>query len=339
MVDPRLVRLSKHFLLSDFMGCNSVYARGLPNIWDDPSGSKLREAKYLATTMLEPILASYGPVSISYGYISPELSREVVAYQDPDKPSYHRFDDGAAVDFCAHGWVGSGRPIESAPIYLAHDIDYKLPYYSRMITYSESPFICIATKYAEIRAKKYRQAFYENRYTGTARAKPEFITKSKNLGKRREEHLPKLRHDWRGAGYPTYHGGGILQCQHVRVSAYTMLSDWLFNIGSIRHGIKNRPMTGDAELGKFRQAGALYDKLLVELRVPRLSITQGWAGPRLRLHDYDDFHWTDKRFAFVVAPPQGFDETEFADIVLEQEEVEAVEKMGKGQWCVVARFV
>lgn len=339
MVDPRQVRLSEHFLLSDLMGCHSVYARGLPNIWDDPTGSKLAEAENLAQNILEPILEAYGPLSISYGYISPELSRQIVTYQDPDKPSYHRFDAGAAADICVHDWVEKKDKRGSAPILLAHEVDRQLiGGYSRMITYSESPYICIAGRAEETNAREYRAAFYENRYMGVPKTKPKFITMSKDITRRWMTALPKLPCDWRGAGYPTYHGGGLRQSHHIRVSRYTMLSDWLFNIGSIKHGIKNIPTQSDAQLAKFRHVGDVYDSLIGFLGIPRLSITQGWAGPGLRLRDYEDYHWTDTRFALVVSPPEYVEDDALSDAALDIESIEVVEKIGQGQWLVVGRF-
>ena len=169
-MDPTKVRLSPHFLLSDFMGCHSVYTKGLKNHFSDGTGGKLKEARHLCETLLEPLLAEYGPMSISYGYISPELSKAIVTYQDPTQPSYHRWDKGAAADILIHSQVR-----KAAPIFLAHEIDEKYDY-SRMITYSESPFICVATQLSE--GDKPRKAFYENRYTGEKGAKPIFIKKS-----------------------------------------------------------------------------------------------------------------------------------------------------------------
>lgn len=337
MVDPRAVRLSKHVRLSDLMGCHSIFAQGYPNIWDDPGGKKLIEAENLAQTVLEPLLRNYGPMSISYGYISPQLSREIVKYQDPDKPSYHRYDDGAAADVCVHRWVQNRLP-KSAPILLAHEIDRKGPPYSRMITYSESPYICMASRVAETHSKRPRQAFYENRYMGKKGEKPIFVTMSKDMLRRREQRISAPQTDWRGAGYPTYHGGGRKQVHHIRVSKYTMLSDWLFNVGSLKHGIKNIPTQSEPIMNKFKYVGDVYDRLIDALDVPKLSITQGWAGPSLRMKDYDDFHWTDERFAFIVGLPQGFSEDEFVIEASHIEGIDTLDPVGDEQWLVVGRF-
>lgn len=304
-IDPTTVRLSEHFLLSDFLGCHSVFTKGLKNLFVDPDGSKLAEAQHLCETLLEPLLAEYGPLSISYGYISPELSRAIVAYQDPDKPSYHRWDKGAAADVIVHSWVA-----KEAPIYLAHWIDENLGY-SRMITYSESPGICLATQLSE--GENYRKAFYENRYCGEKGKKPLYVKKSAIAKTRKAEGANlELPCDWRGAGYPTYHGGGIRQAQHNRISRYAVASDFLYSTHAIRKGIANAPdLRRVGEI--FGDAGRAYDALLKALNVPRLSIVRGYES--FRFNDYPLFSWKD-HFAIDFKPPSYLTANDVADAAM-----------------------
>jgi len=291
--DPTQIRLSPHFLLSDFMGSHSIYSRGLKNVFIDPDGVKLREGKHLCETILEPILDEFGPLSISYGYISPDVSRQTVTYQDPNLPSYHRWDKGAACDIRVH------VPLEEmAPVHLAHLIDELLPY-SRMITYSESPYICIASQVSERDFP--RRAFYENRYTGKEGAKPQFIKKSATAeGRRRQGAEIQLEHDWRGNGYPTYHGGGRRQMQHNPVSRYTVVSDFLYSTHAIANAVPNLPTL--ARFGKvFHDAGAMYDTLIDKLEIPRLSIVRAFES--FRFNDYPKFSWRE-HFAIDFIPPE-----------------------------------
>lgn len=301
-IDPTTVRLSDHFLLSDFMGCHSVFTKGHRNLFIDPDGTKLAEGKYLCETLLEPILDAFGPLSISYGYISPELSQQVVTYQDPNMPSYHRWDKGAAADICVHAWV-EGDP----PIKLAHDIDEHWGY-SRMITYSESPFICVATQINE--GDKHRKAFYENRYTGKKGAKPLYIKKSATAAGRKAQgaEIPSSL-DWEGAGYPTYHGGGIRQFQHRHVSRFAVVSDFLYSTHGIREGIANVPNLADS-MGIFQEAGEFYDRLLEILDVPRISIVRAFES--FRFNDYPLFSWKD-HFAIDFIPPSYITPTQLAE--------------------------
>lgn len=284
--------MSEHFLLSDFMGCHSVYYAGYANVFEDEGGRKLAEGQYLCDTLLEPVMAEFGPLSISYGYISPALSRKIVTYQDPDAPSYHRWDKGAAADVKVHSWVADYPPIK-----LAHQIDETYPY-SRMITYSESPYICLATQVSE--GDTPRRAFYENRYQGKKGAKPLYIRKAANPEARRRqgEEIPGDL-DWRGAGYPTYHGGGRRQYQHMAVSEFSVVSDFLYSDRGVTCGIANAPNT--REYGRvFAHAGEFYDALLYALDIPRVSIIRGFESFTLR--DDPVFSWKEG-FAIDFIPP------------------------------------
>lgn len=291
-LDPTLVRLSPHFLLSDFMGSHSIYTRGLKNHFIDPSGSKFKEGKHLCESLLEPLLDMYGPASVAYGYISPEVSVDTVSYQDPTRPSYHRWDKGAAADLCFHHAI-----TELSPVALAHDIDLDMDY-SRMITYSESPFLCLSTQLDE--GHKARKAFYENRYQGVKGGKPLFVKKSAtSVGRAKQAAELDLPHGWEGAGYPTYHGGGRKQFQHHRISDFSVLSDYLYSTRAITEGIPNVPnMHKVADL--FEQAGRVYDSLLTELDIPRLSIVRAFESHRVNTDPR--YSWRE-HFAIDFIPP------------------------------------
>lgn len=326
--DPRFIRLSKHFLLSDLVGCNSVYTEGYANVWDGDE-KKLREGRALCEELLEPLLEEYGPCSVSYGYVSPALSQKIVKYMDPTKPSYHRWDDGAAADVCFHDWVAQPHP-DSAPVFLAHEIDAGYDY-SRMITYSESPFICLATKTCELKTHNPRKAFYENRYHGSPKEKPEYITKSKDFKQRvRDGANIHLKHDWRGAGYPTHHGGGRKQAHHHRVSKYSVLSDWLYDGGYVNRGQRNMPILSRT-LAPFSRVGGLYDELLGVLGVKRISIPQGWAAGRA---DGYNFAWKNGVFSVVLCPPDGTHETTFKNAVMSIDGFTGVNKVRQGYFSV-----
>lgn len=295
-IDPTTVRLSEHFLLSDLMGCNSVYTKGYANVFDIDNKGKLKEGRTLAQNLLEPLIAR-SRLSVTYGYISPDLSRRIVKYQDPDKPSYHRWDDGAACDVVLHQYVHTNVP----PIYAAFWIDENLPV-SRTITYAESPCICVSTRAEEIRKGDPRRALYENRYVGER--KPQYVPYSSSARTRTAQKASvELEHDWRGGGFPSYHGGGIRQTQHIRTSKYTLLSDFLMSPTAMAEGYTNTPPSLAARgLVRFRRAGRVVDSLLEATGARRLSIVQAfqsaeWAG------DVPS-NWADGAY-LVVVPPDG----------------------------------
>jgi len=282
---PDEVRLSEHFLLSDFMGCNSVYSKGYPNVFSGGS-TAMKEGVTLCQRILEPLLA-YSRLSISYGYISPSLSRLIVKYQDPDKPSYHRWDHGAACDVVLHD-------IEDPPALSAFWIDKNLPV-SRTITYSESPFICVASRASEIDIGDPRRALYENRYVGTTKPKYISYSSSPTTRKRQKEEF-KLDFDWRGGGYPSYHGGGTRQAQHVRTSKFTVLSDFLYS-DAVSVGACN--VLPEEKVGMAALAGTVYDMLLHATGCRRLSIVRGYESPEWK----SSVHNWEKDVYLVVVPP------------------------------------
>lgn len=294
-MDPRTVWLSDNFRLSDFLSNHSVYARGYANVFEPASGvdPRIKNAEALCEHALEPLLETVGQLSISYGYISPDFSRRTVKYQDPDKPSHHRWDLGAAADVVAHDWV-RGRNIGQgltqlftstntvcSPVLLAHAIAESGTPFSRLITYSESPYLCIAVSSREVQKGEPRKAFYENRYQGHAKAKPLYLQMSSAASRARElAYLQEtgLPVPWEGAGYPTYHGGGINQYQHMRVSEYTTVLDWLFNLKSISNGVKNIPaLVDDKVQDSFAAAGLAFDYLVRNLGLPRIRVERGYV--------------------------------------------------------------
>ncbi len=323
--DPTKVRLSEHFLLSDFLGNHTVYTKGRPNLLapDDPAlPLKMANAKALCKHFLEPFLEQAGPLSISYGYITPLLSSEIVTYQDPRKPSHHRWDLGAACDIVSHEWVNYDPEDDtdaSAPISLAHEILTAGYPISRLLTYSESPYMCVAISASEISANMPRKAFYENRYVG--RKEPEYKSmasdsaKASALARLKSDGLP---HGWRGQGYPSHHGGGRRQYHHIRVSKYTMLSDWLFDLRSIANGAKNIPNVQDPFLmDSFYKAGDLYDDIILGTGINRFSIIAGFVhGMNPYFRSDDD--WRNGQGSFTLVPPAGVTAQNVVDMMRER---------------------
>lgn len=313
ILDPTETRLSPHFLLSDFMGCFSVYRQGYANVLDTQAQDcRLENAMALCDQALEPILAMAGPVSISYGFISPELSRKIVKYQDPDKPSHHRWDLGAAADICVHDWVQTLAPgaagTTGAPIHFALRHLRDLPI-SRLITYSESPYFCVAVSSDEVRRDQPRMAWYENEYTGEPKVKPYFRkmgTETARDNRLKTLEQMGLKDEWRGAGYPTHHGGGIRQYQHTRTSRYTMLSDWLFDAEYTLQGVPNIPKTGNPLVREaFQLAGMAYDKLITASGLPRFSIVSAYTSPEARNAPWvEGRDWLGDTITFEVVAPE-----------------------------------
>lgn len=324
MDDPRDIWLSEHFRLSDFLGNHSVYARGFSNpfVVSEDSQLQIENAEALCQVALEPLLERFGPVSIAYGFISPDFSRRTVKYQDPDKPSHHRWDLGAAADVVSHRWV-QGLEVEYAelqacqdeneatcPAMLAHTIDNELRIpYSRLITYSESPYVCMAVSSREVAQGKPRRAFYENRFTGVRGVKPEYLQLSNSSARTRVRNqlaAVGLDHPWQGGGYPSYHGGGINQYQHMRVSRYTTVLDWLFNLKSISEGHKNVPsMLSEPTQDALAAAGVLFDTIIENTGLLRLSVLRGFVA-RSHPSYRPNLDWSKGQVSFEIGGPRSW---------------------------------
>ena len=305
-INPTTVWLSPHILLSDLVGCDSVYRHGLANPVYDTDHVKLREGYKLAET-LEGYVKDRA-VSFTYGYINPRLSEAIVKYQDPRKPSYHRWDKGAACDMIIHTaeefWA---NPIPAAPwgevyhlawghypldelslMYSEHGIRW-----SRAITYAESDVFCFATQISE--GDEPRMATYENRFLGG-----------------RDIHFNKINEDtiksgefegpdnWRGRGWPHVHGGGRRQYEHVRTGVYTVLSDFLYDSVCAHKGIHNRPpmgrTAGDRFMLNVMLAGILYERIVgyVNHRIPIIAAYVNPGARRTKIdRSYNDHYVLD----------------------------------------------
>lgn len=299
-IDPTKVRLSDTLLLSDMMGCTSIYKYGYANKFMDYDTDKLEEGRYLAET-LDLLQLDFGPVYICYGYISPSLSRQIVKYQDPNKPSYHRWEIGAAADIFFYEGLQ-----EVSPAHLAAEIDDTV-HYSRMITYSESEWICFATNSKESPS---RQAFYENRHI-PGEKKPKFIRYSPNPGIRDKQKadIPEM-HDWKGQGHPSYHGRGEKQLEHYDIRRYSHFSDFLYAKRLVNSGVRNLPPFNDKNLLYRWTLCAIRAGIVVETAAKehktRISITSAYNSTE------EKHLWRDK-MTLEIAPPVGISAQDMAD--------------------------
>lgn len=313
-LNPVNTRISRYFMLSDFMGCDSVYRYGFRNRFDAKFTEKLRQGAVLGR-FLDEICEKMGPLEVSYGYISPELSQKIVKYQDPNKPSYHRWDLGAAADVCLNARIDAGY----SPIELAMEIDDQLGY-SRMITYAESEWICMATKAEEEESGEYRRALYENRYVGVR--KPKYIRYSANeetRKKQKDNHT--LEHDWRGKGWPSYHGGGRRQYNHYRVSKFSHVSSFLYNRDLVHQGKHNNPPLKRRNEERWkrwwrcaRMAGAVLDQIAIDFN-SRVSV--------ISAYDRTKDNW-DRNFEMDLVLPEHADVSLIAETILRNDVVSSV---------------
>jgi len=106
-------KISEHFSYIDLIECSDT--AGIRNITNTPKQFESNEAlKQLAVNLLDPIVDKFGPVTLTYGFCSPELARVIEKNANPhiapnlDQHASHELNSqgklictrlGAAVDF------------------------------------------------------------------------------------------------------------------------------------------------------------------------------------------------------------------------------------------------
>ena len=300
-VDPFAVRIGDRPLL-DFMYSDSVLRRGMLNCIS-PREFSDRESQFSAmAAMAGGLHQLLGHHSVTYGYISPAMSRRIVSYMDPGKPSHHRFDLGAAADFVFHRPLSEltianyeGRREHTSTHLMAETICRFLgPILSRVITYSESPGICLATSTEQHLLDK--DSLYYNVYQGVPGAKPLFLRDSIACPRKYNEVVREqlLEHGACSAqGWPSYHGKGRRQAQHIRLGKYVLLSDLLRTPQALVDGTRNAVpgsggTNGAAKISRLRSMGrqlsaliGTYERDFIEARVrpapfrPKITIAGG----------------------------------------------------------------
>lgn len=319
-LDPTTIRLSSGLLLSDFMVNDSVVRCGYSNRMRQDQDLELEEGRRLAQD-IQQMIDLFGPCAISYGFISNELSHKIVRYMDPNEPSYHKWNKGAAADLIFPDMLEKGNN-SASPIALAALIEEEQLQYSRLITYAESPWFCYATQLNE--GNFPRRALYENRYTG--RREPTHIKYPQNREKRMDAlaEAQTLTVPWEGQGYPSYHGGGREQFQHQMVGTYVPRLKLLYCKYSTSKGIKNLPpLTNDTKMDRYlaneKAAAGLIDDLS-RYFMNHISVTSAYRK------DSEKQNWQNF-YTLELACPEDVDTDLFHDFIAEHKSVDKIKEV------------
>ena len=70
---PQNIRVGKYFMLSDFLYSEEAATRGIKNVPPSFDGMEVESIRGLCAAILDPLVDEFGAVSITYGYVSPEL--------------------------------------------------------------------------------------------------------------------------------------------------------------------------------------------------------------------------------------------------------------------------
>lgn len=314
------VRLSKHFLLMDFMYGWEVYASRLRLPFDEVvSEENLRTGRGLCDVMLEPMVAMYGPCSVAFGLL-PQKAADHHRWTDY-RPRPHRWVDrfGAAVDVCFHDQAHAGI----APVDLCFDWarDHG---FERLITYGGSEFICVNWKNGTDAQADLRFAFYENeRIPGR---KPKF--RNVAVGRQQWERLtvpaatPLAAWQREEDEKP---GNSRLRAQHIRVGRYFTLLDFCRSEVGLAAGLNPVPHKLDGQEAQVaRMFAEVLDPFVEE--VGRVSVVKGIQPPTLARHPGNRlFNWGAEQETYQVKLVLPQDNGRAAPTSLRHPAIESVE--------------
>jgi hypothetical protein len=137
---PQDVRVGKYFMLSDFLYSEDAILSGIANCpvgWDC---FEIDGMKGLCKHILDPVVEEFGAVSITFGYVSPQLWRKWNG-ANAELSGLHLFRPpqggiGGAVDILIHSHSEDPRPV------LNWIRDRCV--YDRLILYPGSAILCVA---------------------------------------------------------------------------------------------------------------------------------------------------------------------------------------------------
>jgi hypothetical protein len=137
---PQNVRVGKYFMLSDFLYSETAVQRGIPNC-PDLDGKEVQAIRKLCEHILDPVVEEFGPLSITYGYVSPELQQ--ATYGGMTFPLHNGIPGkgrgaqlAAAADILVHSQADTPRNVLN---FMRDRCTY-----DRLILYPGSSIICTA---------------------------------------------------------------------------------------------------------------------------------------------------------------------------------------------------
>ena len=154
-------RLSKHFILLDFMADRAVYRSGMPLAFDRTWDKQHALAKGLCEDLLEPLMAICGPISVADAFWPASIAEKTWPRElqmghhqaDASRPDKHRWAGGeATVDIAPYRLVDHykkmgdenkrGNSLKNA----VKDLMTTRSHSDRIISYRNSEFLCVTFK-------------------------------------------------------------------------------------------------------------------------------------------------------------------------------------------------
>jgi hypothetical protein len=280
--------LSRHFILQDFLNGHTLYMSGRPFDPASVGPDALRAGRRFCEEVLEPIVETFGPISIANGYIPRDLLS--------DRWTPHRWtpEDGCAADIAVHALVNAGH----APVTLAnHIVAMDLPF-ERFISYAGSEFVCLSGG-----RNTNRGVIYENeRVPGQ---NPIFRTLRRWRGARWTD-VPQRANWRRDEREPVYHTMRQLRPQHIKVGEYFTLLDFCRDPDAMARGTPWGITSLDSEpVGRIIHMARCVAEVLdpVVKALGHLSVTHGITRPTHARSPYAT--WLDDHAQLTFTLPVG----------------------------------
>jgi hypothetical protein len=282
-------RLSKHFILLDFLAGHTLYTSGRPLHRKEIDRVHIDAGVRLCENLLEPITERFGPISIANGFIPNDLLSRPGPHQW--LPAY-----GAAADIAVHNWVNVNR----APIHFVEELMVHNWSFDRFISYAGSEFLCMSTG----RQPADRSKIYENiRVPGEE--KPRFVNWYRGgRALRQSLNIPQRPHWRRMEDEPVYHTMRKIRAQHIRVGRYFTFLDFCRNERAIAKGsCWVPPLTAQSQpiIQMARCMAEILDP--VAAAVGRVSVVRGVLSNAYAMREPQT--WTGKQGAVWFMLPEG----------------------------------
>ena len=292
-------RLSKHFILLDFMADRTVYRSCTRLVFDETwNDGHDALATGLRDRLLEPLMAAYGPVSVADAFWPEAIAKASWPRElrmghhqgDASRPDKHRWAGGeATVDIALYGLVDekkTGTALKKA----VEDVKTINGYRDRVLSYPNTEILCVTFKLKG--AKRNPRGFISN----------------------------KLQN---------------LRAHNVRVGRYFNVLDFCRSGRAVEEGIDLVPRGAENKDGRdyspiseeaaARSFAAALDPLVE--RVGRISVVRGMETTGFAGDEHADLHRWDRdgpwRLVFVL--PQGTDPEGARDLLVRHSHVRDVQ--------------
>jgi hypothetical protein len=277
------IRLSKHFVLADFLQSPGVWTTKLPIRLSDVSQEQISAGQHLCENLLEPLIKLLGPCSVAAG-LCPTSSQG--RGHPPDSPHFWSATKGAAADIVFHDWVNNNKP----PIQIVQLLHQKQIVFDRLISYAGSEFLCLTyCQKMTSEPEMHRFAVMENiRLPGGKHTRRNLATNFSSFRQRCQ--TVTTSDDWRRKESEKPSNSPELRPHHIRTGRYFTLLDFCRSLNGYEDGAWVIWPASKEQVKRARMASEILDPLVAT--TGRVSIVMGAMLQHLANKESNPALWT-----------------------------------------------